>query len=588
VTITEALKVLRGAPQKADSFEVTLACGFTSLHLQTFIAAHLQTLLPDRRVIVLSGLFGDLANTVEKAAERQARNLAIAIEWSDLDARLGYRAASRWDTSTAGEIVTFARAACDRLAMAIERAARNCKTVVSLPTLPLPPFFYTPSWQLSDSEAALADATANLGERLTRSGIVVVNQAQLNGLSVRERHDLKSDLLLGIPYALTHSDVLGAWIARLLYPTPPKKGIITDLDDTLWSGLVGELGPEGVQWSLEHHSGLHALYQTLLCSLAVHGVLVGVASKNRLEEVEKTFHRADMLLRPDLVFPMEVHWNAKSASVGRILKTWNIGADAVVFVDDSAMELAEVAAAHPGIECIRFPATDYEAGAALLDRIRDLFGKPRLASEDSIRLSSIRQSAQFEAGIAGSTPETFLQQANGTIHLNFSKASGDARAFELVNKTNQFNLNGIRYTESDWDAGLTKADTRLMVASYEDRFGLLGKIIVTLGTVHGERFRIKTWVMSCRAFSRRIEYACLRICFERYQVREIEFEFLPTSKNAPLQEFLASLFGSTLEMPLILTRDRFEEVCPPLYHTIDATEGLDCDGQGSGSFSKML
>lgn len=588
MTITEALKVLRDAPKDASPFELTLACGFTALHIQTFLAAHLQQALPERRVIVSHGLFGDLLNTVDNAIGQRARNLAIIVEWSDLDVRLGYRAASKWGANTAEEVVSFAGIALERLAAAVERAADHTKIVVSLPSMPLPPFFYTPGWQLSSPEAQLADLTRAFAARITRAGALVVNEAWLENSGIAQRHDLKSDLLMGLPYTLGHADSLAACIARLVHPAPPKKGIITDLDDTLWSGLVGELGPDGVHWSLERHSGFYALYQTLLSSLALQGVLVGVASKNRLEEVEKAFRRADMLLPQDLVFPMEVHWNAKSTSVAKILKTWNIAADAVVFVDDSPMELAEVAAAHPGIETIQFTGTDYEAGSAMLRRMRDLFGKQRLTSEDSIRLSSIRQTDQFAVGASGPTPDVFLQQANAIVHFDFAKSKRDSRAFELVNKTNQFNLNGRRYTESDWESELMRSDTEVVVASYEDRFGLLGKIAVMIGALSGDTLRLKSWVMSCRAFSRRIEYLCLRTCFERYQLRQIEFDFAATNRNAPLQELLASLLGARLKAPLVLTRSRFEEVCPRLYHKVEGATGFESDGQHSGTISQVL
>lgn len=587
MTITEALTILRGAPKEGSSFEVTLACGFTALHLQTFLTAHLQQVLPVRRVIVSHGLFGDLLNTVDKAIERRAGNLTIVIEWSDLDVRLGYRACSKWGTDTAQEAVSFAGIALERLAAAVERASSHSKVVISLPTLPLPPFFHTSGWQLSDSEAELAGLAATFAARTTRSGATVVNQTRLDGVP-SQRHDLKSDLLLGLPYTLGHADRLAACIARLLQPAPPKKGIITDLDDTLWSGLVGELGSDGVHWSVDRHSGFHALYQTLLCTLARHGILVGVASKNQLENVEETFRRGDMLLPRDVVFPMEVHWNAKSTSVAKILKTWNIAADAVVFVDDSPMELVEVASAHPGIETIQFNGTDYEAGSAMLERIRDLFGKQTLTSEDSIRLSSIRQSEEFATGATGPAPENFLQNANAIVHFDFSKPKSDSRAFELVNKTNQFNLNGLRYTQSDWESELMRSDTEVIVASYEDRFGLLGKIAVMIGTLNDDTLHLKSWVMSCRAFSRRIEYLCLRTCFERYQLRQIEFDFIATSKNEPLQEFFMSLLGSTLKSPLVLTQSRFEEVCPLLYHKVDGVTGLERDGQHSGKISQVL
>src|SRR5262249_30015243 len=156
--------------------------------------------------------------------------------------------------------------------------------------------------------------------------------------------------------------------------------------------------------------------------------------------------REDLLLRPQQVFPVEAHWNAKSGSVGRILEAWNVSADSVIFVDDSPMELAEVAAAHPGIECVLFPGNDYPAGLAMLRLLRDRCGKERVSKDDALRLESIRQGAAFREQVeGGSAPESFLEQIGAVVTFDFA-AAGQPRVLELVNKTNQFNLNGRRHT----------------------------------------------------------------------------------------------------------------------------------------------
>jgi FkbH-like protein len=162
------------------------------------------------------------------------------------------------------------------------------------------------------------------------------------------------------------------------------------LDDTLWAGILGEVGVEALAWSLDQHAHLHGLYQQFLASLASAGVLVGVASKNDPALVEKAFARKDLLLSREDIFPFEVHWNRKSGSVQRILETWNIGSDAVVFIDDSPMEVAEVKAAFPDMECVVFPKNDYPAFWKMVGGLRDLFGKRAVSAEDELRLRSIR------------------------------------------------------------------------------------------------------------------------------------------------------------------------------------------------------
>jgi FkbH-like protein len=495
--------------------------------------------------------------------------IALMVEWSDLDARLGFRSAGRWTGPGAVDIANVMEASLNRLGQAISRLAPETRVALSMPTLPLPPLFHTAGWQASELEILWDRLLASFsGSVAKRSALALVNARRLAEDSpASTRFDLKSELLVGFPYSVGHADVLAGACARLIAPPSAKKGIITDLDDTLWKGIVGDVGPEGVSWDLSLHYHLHALYQNLLSSLSEQGVLVGVASKNDAATVEKTFQRSDILLRPESVFPFEVHWQAKSSSVQRILETWNIGADSVIFVDDSPMELAEVAAAHPAIHCVQFPTGDYPAGMALLRQLRDLCGKERISSEDGLRLESIRQGAEFRRlSEDGNVPESFLAQAEAAVTFDFCPSREDSRVLELVNKTNQFNLNGLRRTEADWHG--QGSDGVVAVISYEDKFGPLGKIAVIQGRRDGAHLHVGTWVMSCRAFSRRVEHQCLKVLFERLDVSEIRFDFAPTPKNGPLQDFFAALPGNKVNGTILLTRDEFEARCPALFHRV--------------------
>ncbi len=573
MTLTEALKIRQQNSKDAPLFLVKLACGFTPLHLQTFLAARIQQALPERNIDVTPGVYGDLAGCLESV--READSVAIALEWSDLDQRLGYRGAGSWTPRALPDVIVEARRMLDRIAGAIERI--TVPLALSLPTLPLPPLFHTPGGQAGEPELALGRSVAEFAERIAQfPGVRIVSAARLEENSpAATRFDLKSDLATGLPYTLSHADAVASLLARLLAPAAPKKGLITDLDDTLWNGIVGESGPEGVSWDLASHHQMHGLYQKLLAALSEEGTLVAVASKNDAAVVAKVFERDDLLLSSQQVFPMEVHWSAKSGSVERILRTWNIGADSVVFVDDSPMELAEVAAAHPGIECIRFPTNDDREGYRMLRRLRDLFGKQRLSAEDSLRLESIRRGAQFrQAATSDTSPESFLEQAQAKVTFNFG-AAGDPRVLELVNKTNQFNLNGIRYTESDWQRALAAPDAFVAAISYEDKFGPLGKIAVIQGRTESGRLHISTWVMSCRAFSRRIEFQCLKALFDRYGAREMVFDFAPTPKNGPTHEFLACLLENTPFSPVSFSSQLFAERCPRLYHQVETISEVE-------------
>jgi FkbH-like protein len=575
LTITEALKTLQTSPAEAAPFPVLLACGFTPLHLQTFLAAHLQQLLPNRRVSLSTGLFGDLVGTLNRLNSNEVHATAVIIEWETLDPRLGFREAGSWKPAGLADILAGVRSAVARIEDSLDHIPAGIKTVVSLPTLPLPPFFHTPGWQASEAELVLDQVISEFGARLVgRGGISIVNRRRLAENSPPGAcYDLKSDLLAGLPYTVSHASQLSCALARLLAPSPPKKGLITDLDDTLWDGLAGEVGPDGVSWDLASRQQIHGLYQKMLSSLSGQGVLIGVASKNDPAIVEKTFQRTDILLRSDEVFPIEANWNSKSASVARILQSWNVAVDSVVFIDDSAMELGEVAAAHPGITCIPFPKGNYPAAYQTFSQLRDLFGKEHISDEDSLRLNSIRQGAEFLHGAeTGGGGEAFLEQLNSTIALEFHGSPKDRRAWELVNKTNQFNLNGVRYTEADWERAVSQPGSVLMVVNYEDRFGPLGKIAVLQGARRGDVLDVDVWVMSCRSFSRRIEHQCLRTLFERFGLREMVFRFVHTPKNGPLREFFGGLLGTQPDSPFGLSSEMFQKKCPPLYHRVILSE----------------
>jgi FkbH-like protein len=581
VNITEALKITQSAPRDARPFTVTLACGFTPLHLQTFLAAHLQQSLPDRKVTIATGLFGDLVGTLEAAAQEQLPDgFVIPVEWADLDARLDYRSAGSWGLAAAADIVVSARAMLNRIAAALRRIPAGPRIALTPPMLPLPPVFHTQGWQASQEELALRAEVLLFAAKVAQDErVAVINMQHFAEQSpAGARLDLKSNLYTGFPYRVEHADRLASQLATAIAPPPPKKGIISDLDDTLWSGIVGEVGPDAVTWDLTSRAQLHGLYQKLLASLAQSGTLIAVASKNDRAVVEKAFERSDLLLRPEQVFPIEVHWNAKSGSVGRILETWNIGADSVIFVDDSPMELAEVAAAHPGIECVLFPKDNYDACLKMLRHLRDRCGKEHVSADDAVRLDSIRKSAEFrEQASSGAAPESFLQQIEAVVTFDFG-AGEQPRVLELVNKTNQFNLNGRRYTEADWRKLLARPETICVAVSYEDKFGPLGTIAVAAGQVRDGRLNIESWVMSCRAFARRIEYQTLKMLFDAAGVSEIVFDFTPTAKNGPLREFFSSLLGEEPQSEVRLARAQFDAKCPALYHEVRELRRAEAHG----------
>lgn len=561
--LAEALRLLKGVKsKKGELHRCFLATGLNPLHLTTFLSAELSLCFPDQRVEVQHGLYGDFRGNLSRLANVQADSAIVLMEWSDLDPRLGIRTVSPWVPSAHADILSNVKARAIDVQQAIEKASSRMPVVLSMPTLPMPPISFVPGWQASSFELDLRAAVQSVASRVSQFAQVrVLNPQRVDFISpLQDRFDVESELLTGFPYKLSHASALANLLANLTRRPAPKKGLVTDLDDTLWRGILGEIGIDGISWDLDHHSQIHSVYQRLLGALSTEGVLIAVASKNELSLVQKAFARKDLALPANLVFPMEVSWGPKSGAVSRILKTWNVAADSVVFVDDSPLELAEVKAVHPDMECIKFPTKDSAGVYNLVLRLRDLFGKSMIFEEDTIRAQSIRGSYTVISAeeAARTTPANFLEQAQAEMSFNFSKSPLDPRALELVNKTNQFNLNGKRYTEATWHNYLQDPDSFLLVVSYTDKYGPLGKIAVAVGRREGKKLKINTWVMSCRAFSRRIEDKTLEQLFAKLDVDEIELDFVATERNSPLREFLTDILGETPATCCVIARRAFE------------------------------
>jgi FkbH-like protein len=570
--LAEALAVVNeNRSASGPPFEVFLTCGFTPLHLRTFLTARLVSHLRGRQVSVRSGVYGDLIGSLERLAIGAPRPAtAIVIEWSDLDPHLGIRRLGGWGADQLLDVVRSVEASVERIQGAIERLPSGPPIVVCMPTLPLPPVFHTASWQADALEAELTEAIARFTARLAHDPCLrIVSRQRLDGMSpLGERFDARSELRSGFPYRVPHADVLAELLAALIENAQPKKGIITDLDDTLWSGILGEDGVAAVSWD-QPASTIHGIYQQFLSALSERGVFVGVASRNDPTLVDEVFQRPDLLLPRDRVYPIRASWGAKSEAVRDILRAWNVAADALVFIDDSPLELAEVQAAHPGIECALFRKDDPQEVWLLLERLRDLFGKPAISEADRLRVASLRDRAEVPSAPAGTAADEFLEQIGAAVTIDYRKKASDARPLELINKTNQFNLNARRYTDQDWHTHLARDDAFLLRVSYRDKFGPLGEIATLMGQAGSSGVRVDAWVMSCRAFARRIEHQCLGRLFAVFGVDVLALDYQPTARNGPFQEFLSALgpvYG--VGQPSLLIRGRFEAACPPLYHEV--------------------
>jgi FkbH-like protein len=204
----------------------------------------------------------------------------------------------------------------------------------------------------------------------------------------------------------------------------------------------------------------------------------------------------------------------------------------------------------------------------MFQQLRDLFGKPTIHSEDSLRQASIRGNAIIQTAACSDRRE-FVRSLEGRLTFDCRKDPANKRPLELINKTNQFNLNGLRVTEGEWMRHLADPASIVLNVSYEDKFGPLGIIGVVVGKIVARQLEISVWVMSCRAFSRRIEYHTLEQLFRSSEADLISFLFRSTERNAPFQQFLQAIRapGEEEEKPTI-SREAFLRGAHELPHCV--------------------
>ncbi len=561
----DALKTIRArGTGDEEPIRFSLLGGLTPLHLRSFLTAELLQRMPAQCVDVQIGLFGDLMGNIQRAIESPAHGAAVVIEWSDLDARLGFRSAFGWRPDCMADIVKSVTLRIAQLRNALIRLAESTPVAVSMPTLPLPPMFVTLGGCADITALQVRQQVEELSIQLVAAhGIRVVDRQRLDAVSPpNDRFDAASELRSGFPYTNQHASALASQLAAQLRPATALKGLITDLDNTLWSGIVGEDGVDRISWDLDHHTHQHALYQEMLASFAEIGVLIAVASRNDPTVVNEALQRRDLVVPTEKMFPVEAHWGLKSQSVVRILQAWNINADSVVFIDDSPIELAEVSATFPELNCRQFPVDDEAAVVELLYELRDLFGRTSVDNNDALRIESIRVASELKDQDTDS--EAFLAAADAEITFEWNQP--DERCLQLINKTNQFNLNGRRIDEFTWHRQQQDPERFVLGVSYHDRFAPLGKISVVSGRHSGSTLYVDSWVLSCRAFSRRIEHAVLEALFQRFGVDRLQLDFEATSRNRPLHTNLTELVGTEpVSAPVELTRKTFQNNCPNLY-----------------------
>lgn len=319
-----------------------------------------------------------------------------------------------------------------------------------------------------------------------------------------------------------------------------KKCLVLDCDNTLWGGIVGEDGPEGIKIGKTWPGSCYRDFQLEILNLYHRGVILAVCSRNNEQDVLDVLDRhPELELRREHFASMRINWKDKASNIIEIAEELNIGLDSMVFMDDSDMEVEMVGRLIPEVSAIHLPK-DPSGYAGLLARC-GLFDSLVHSEEDRNRGRMYRAEAQRkEFQKACDNVDDYLRSLE--IRINISRADKFSlpRIVQLLHRTNQFNLTTRRHSEavvSDF-AGSSEYD--VLSLQYEDRFGDMG-IVGAAILLHGaEGSEIDSLLLSCRALGRKVEdlflAECIRICRQRGK-KHVTGIYAPTSKNMQVSDF---------------------------------------------------
>jgi FkbH-like protein len=351
-----------------------------------------------------------------------------------------------------------------------------------------------------------------------------------------ETFALGSYLASGSPVAGARLDMVARVLvgAALDIEIASHKVLVTDLDDVLWRGVVGEDGVDGVHFAPEGAGYRHFLYQTLLQRLKSEGILLAAVSRNHPDDALSPFKTGKMILKEDDFVSIIASYNPKSAQITELAKHLNLGLSSFVFVDNNPIELAEVRARAPDVICLAFPEAD-EALPPFLDEINRLFAKKLVSDEDRSRTELYRRRLQgiAPANVSSASLADFLRGLEMKLTLHDRSKSERGRAVQLINKTTQFNVNGRPVSDKE-AADILAAGGCFFTASLSDRSGDHGEILSCLVTADGTA---EALVMSCRVFERRVEQAFFAWLAGR-GIAPKRLRFAATDRNEPLQRFI--------------------------------------------------
>ena len=358
-------------------------------------------------------------------------------------------------------------------------------------------------------------------------------------------YDSERDRLGHIPYTPLFYAALGTILARTIHVlmSLPYKVIVLDCDNTIWSGVVGEDGIEGI--------GISPVWKRMqqhMVEQSDKGFLLCLCSKNDEADVLDVFDkRTDMVLKRDHLVSWRINWRPKSENIRSLAQELKLGLDSFIFLDDNPIECAEVRSGCPEVLTLQVPKG--EAIARFLDHVWP-FDRLKITAEDQQRTVMYKQEMErVRFQTQALTIDKFLEGLNLQVTISQPAPSQLPRLAQLTQRTNQFNFTTVRRTEAEIQQILT-AGLECRVVDVRDRFGDYGLVGAMIFRASGDVLKVDTFLLSCRVLNRGVEHRMLnelgKIALER-DLLTVHATVVATKKNQPARDFLEKVATSFCE-----------------------------------------
>lgn len=318
-----------------------------------------------------------------------------------------------------------------------------------------------------------------------------------------------------------------------------KKGLVLDLDNTLWGGVIGDDGIEGIEIGQETSMGqVFQEFQMYIKQLKDYGILLNVDSKNDIENAKAGLNHPDSILKPEDFLIIKANWEPKSQNIKSIAEELNIGKDSLVFVDDNPAERQIVECQVPEVAVPRMGTP--EQYIRILDH-SGYFEMTNFSEDDTKRnqmyLDNAKRSMEQEHF---ADYQDYLQSLEMSATIRSFDEIHMARIAQLTNKSNQFNLTTLRCTQGDITAMANSDAFITLYGRLSDKFGDNGLVTVVVGEKIESSLHIRLWLMSCRVLKRDMEYAMMDCLVEKCAkegIFNIIGYYYKTAKNGMVKDF---------------------------------------------------